>query len=78
MIIYIYIEFKNFEIRDEFIKNLKSKGFETSLNSYGTLVVEVGLVRFNSLDSNLVLEDKKKVSFVNIQSKDFNYFEVQI
>lgn len=71
----LYVEFKRFEVRDNYIEELKKKGFETSINSFGTLLIKIEFMSFNKDLDALSIENKLRTA--NIKLEDINYFEVQ-
>lgn len=71
----LYVEFKGFEVRDNYIEELEKKGFETSINSFGTLLIKIEFMSFNKDLDALSIENKLRTA--NIKLEDINYFEVQ-
>ena len=71
----LYVEFKEMDARDNYIKELEKKDFKTSINSFGTLLIMIEFMSYNKDLDELQLENKLKMARIKLE--DINYFEVQ-
>lgn len=70
----IFVEFKDFETRDKYIVYLSKRGFETLINSFGTLLIKIDLFRI-SIDKSIIIE--YKFNCYKLENEDINYIEIQ-
>lgn len=71
----LFIEFKNKEIRDKYIEKLNTRGFENSINSFGTLLIKIETMNMNVLDNTLGIENDLRYTTIDVN--DITYIEVQ-